>query len=116
MFEAIKDAAVTMALGKIRDKVLAPYLEGIGTVETINYKNKKLFLGLLLNGLPQPIEVECSEICLAPDGSAVTVNTFSASIPFVQTALDRFAAGKSFEVPEGAARLAAKAAKTVLGL
>ena len=46
MFESMKDAAITMALGKIRDKVLDQYLEGIGTVETINYKNKKLFLGL----------------------------------------------------------------------
>lgn len=116
MFESMKDAAVTMALGKIRDKALAPYMEGIGTVETINYKNKKLFLGLSLEGLPQPIEVECSDICLAPDGSTVTVNCFSANLPFAQTVLDRFAAGKSFEIPEGAARLAVVAAKKVLGL
>ncbi|MFG6376350.1 MAG: hypothetical protein K1W05_10620 [Desulfovibrio sp.] len=116
MFESMKDAAITMALGKIRDKVLDQYLEGIGTVETINYKNKKLFLGLSLEGLPQPIEVECSDICFAPDGSAVTVNCFSANVPFAQTALDRFAAGKSFEIPEGAARFAVVAAKKVLGL
>lgn len=116
MFEAMKDAAVTMALGKIRDKVLEPYLEGIGTVETINYKNKKLFLGLQLDGLPRPIEVECSEISLAPDGSSVTVNKFAANLSFAQTALDRFAAGKSFAVPEGAARFAIVAAKKVLGL
>ena len=28
MFESMKDAAITMALGKIRDKVLDQYLEG----------------------------------------------------------------------------------------
>ena len=48
MFESMKDAAITMALGKIRDKVLDQYLEGIGTVETINYKTKIVLLAFRL--------------------------------------------------------------------
>lgn len=116
MFESLKDSAITMALGKLRDKVIDPYLEGIGTVEKITYKNKKLFLCVQLDGLYEPLEVECAEINFEPDGSAVRVDKFSANLPFMQTALDRFAAGKSFEVPEGAARLAIIAAKKVLGL
>ncbi len=41
---------------------------------------------------------------------------FGQCARFAQTALDRFAAGKSFEIPEGAARFAVVAAKKVLGL
>lgn len=110
----IKDKMVTLALRKVVDMALASWLEGIGAVDDIAYRDGKVFLRLMLEGLANDVEVECSEIVIAPDGSSVKIDKISSNVACVDTALDRFVAGKSFAVPEGAARLGLIAANKVL--
>ena len=111
------DMATKVALNKLKDGTINPKLEGIAVVDEISYKDKKLFLRCSLEGFPsQPIEVTCEDIKLSPDGASASVGKFTSNTAFVQNALDRYVAGKDFGIPEGAPRLAAIAAKKVLGL
>lgn len=110
----LKNMLVSVALRKLKDMALASMLEGIGTIDEIEYEDGKVFLQLKLEGLPTPVKVECSDIVIAPDGSSVTINNFSSSVACVDTALGRFVAGRTIDVPEGAARFGLSAASKVL--
>lgn len=117
MFNALKNMAVSAALEKVRTKVLNPKLSGIGVVDEMIYRDKRLFLKLRLEGLEdRPIDVRCSEINIAPDGSSLSIGKFESNMPFARVALESFAANRVFEIPEGGARVAIMAAKKVLGL
>ena len=108
---------VQMALNGIKDKVMNPKLEGIGTIEEFSYRDKKLFCKLRLEGLEDhPLEVLCEDISVADDGSSLAINKFMANKKFLQTALDNFMVGRVIEIPEGAARMGVIAAKKILGL
>ena len=103
-------------MDKVRDKVINPRLEGVGKLEDLDWKDRKLTGRLLLDGLEhEPLELACEEISLAPDGSSVTVGKFTANKKFAQTALDRYLAGKPIHVPEGAPRLAVSGLAKLLG-
>lgn len=116
MFAGLRDKTVTMALNGIKNVIIEQYLENIGKVEEIYWKNGHLFLKLKLDGLDQPVECECFEIHVASDGSAISVGKFFSNIAFMETALNRFVAGRTFELPPGAMRLAVKTASKILGL
>lgn len=116
MFAGLRDKTVTMALNGIKNVIIDQYLENIGKVEEIYWKNGHLFLKLKLDGLDRPVECECFEIHVASDGSAVSVGKFSSNLAFMENALNRFVAGKSLDVPQGATQLAVKAASKILGL
>lgn len=110
-----KDKAVSLALIVIKEKVVNPNLEGIGTVREISYKNGKILLTVILEGLEDhPLSIEASDIEIAPDASTIKVNKFAANIPFAHNALNRFAVTE-FNIPEEN-RYALKTAKTILGL
>lgn len=110
------DIGIKIALGKVRDNVINPKLEGIGKVEEISYRERELFVRLRLEELEDhPLEVVCSDITLADDGSSVRIGKFRANKKFMQTALDRYLAGKAIPVPEGA-RLTLAGAKKMFGL
>lgn len=90
-------------------------LEGLAVIREFSWKNKKLFITLVLEGLPDnPISVEASDLEIAPDCSSIIVKSFKSDMPFVHNALKRFAEG-SFDVPEGA-RAQVKNVKCLLGL
>ena len=111
------DMAVGVALNQVRDKVVNPKLTGIGEVEAITYKDKQLCVKMRLEDLEEhPLEVACTDIELAPDGSNVKIGSFKANKKFMQAALDQYVAGKPIAIPEGGARLAVLGAKKVLGL
>lgn len=116
MLMGIRDKAFSIALNSIKDKYMNSHLEGIGVVKSIAYKDGKLILTVVLEGLEDhPLSIEAGEIEIAPDGSTIKVGKFNANIPFANNALNRFATNK-FNVPEGGARTALKTAKTLLGL
>ena len=111
------DMGLKLGLNQVKDNVINPKLEGIGKVEEIAYKDKKLFARLRLEDLEDhPLEVVCEEISFAPDGSAVTIGKFTANKKFMQAALDKYLAGRPVPVPEGKARLAVMGAKKLLKL
>lgn len=111
------DIGLQFGLNQVKDNVINPKLEGIGKIEAIAYKDKKLFARLCLADMEEhALEVECEEISLAPDGSTVTIGKFTANKKFMQTALDRYLAGRPVPVPEGKARLAILGAKKLLKL
>lgn len=108
--------ATTVALKGVKDKLVNPNIEGIGVVKEISFRDRTLFLTVVLDGLEdRPIEISCSRLEIAPDGSSVTVHEFQSNMPFAQNALNRFAV-RPFSVPEGGARMAVVAAKKGLGL
>lgn len=111
------DGAMKIGLNKVKDSVINPKLDGIGTVEDLAYKDKKLFAKLRLADLEEhPLEITCEDITLAPDGSSVTINKFTANKKFLQVALDKYLAGRPVHVPDGSARLAVMGAKKFLKL
>lgn len=111
----LKNKAVSLALLVIKEKVVNPNLEGIGTVREISYKDGKIYLTIILEGLEDhPMSIEASDIEIANDASTIKVNKFKANKPFLHNALNRFAVCK-FDIPESS-RTALKTAKTVLGL
>lgn len=116
MFTALRDKTVTMALNGIKNVVIEQYLENIGKIEEIYWKNGHLFIKLKLDGLEQPVECECFDIHVATNGSYVSAGKFKSNLAFLETALNRFVAGKMFDVPSGATQLAVKAASKILGL
>lgn len=115
-FNSLKNNVVSMALNTAWEKLMGQYLDGIGTVKKISYEDGKIFLTVILAGLEdKPIDITCSEIEMAADGSAISVRKFESNMPFVQTALNRYAV-KSFAIPPGKARLACECVKKALGL
>lgn len=116
MFGIFVSGAVTFALNRVKEKFVNPNLDGIGQVREISYRDKMLLLTLVLEGLEdRPVEIRCSSIEIAPDGSSVRIGGFESNMPFAQNALNRFAT-EPFAVPEGSARMAVCAAKKLLGL
>lgn len=116
MFECIKNMAVSVALNGLKEKLVNPNLEGIGKVTEISFKDKTIFVTVVLEGLEDtPIEACCRKIEIAPDGSSVTLADFDSKLPFAKNALNRFAA-KTFDIPEGKTRSALAAAKKTFGL
>ncbi len=111
----LMDAPITLALNAAKSAYLNPYLEGIGELEKVSFKNGQLSGVLRLAGMDsEPVEVTCSDISIAPDGGSVRIGNLASNKKFADTALKRFAQGKEFAIPAGAPRKAALALKGIL--
>lgn len=115
MFDFLKNRAIKFVLSSLREWIMDEYLEGIGVIKELVWKDQALQVTLELNGLAQPITITAKDIDIAPDASSITVKTYTANMPFVDVALNRFAT-QTFAVPAGKGRLALQAAKKALGL
>ncbi len=101
------DMGARVALAKIRDNMINPKLEGIAKVTELDYKDKKLFARVALEGVEEiPLEVTASKITAAPDGSSITIGEFQANRKFMQNALDKYVTNKPITIPEVSARIA----------
>ena len=117
MFGMLKNMATNKALNFFREKAVNPNLDGIGVITSISLLDKMLYLTLMLDGLGETeIIITGKGISIAEDGSSITVQSFKSNMPFAENALNRFAAGRHFELPEGNARSYAMMAKKILGL
>lgn len=117
MFGWIKNMLVQTALNKVREKMINPRLEGIGTVEQLTIKGKEIFLIIKLAGMENtPIDVTGSEISIAEDGSSVTIGKFESNMPWVQNALDMFMANRPMSIDDADVRKAAVVARKIFGL
>jgi len=114
---SVKDAAMKAALMQLKDKLLNQAIEKFGTINEIDYKNKKLSLTCELKGLEgNPIEVSIGMLKIANDGSHITVGDFDSNREFAKNALNMFAA-KEYAVPENTIiRGGLATLKKVLGL
>jgi len=101
-FQRSKDATVGFAART----AINSKLRGIGEVTdlTIDTKNKSMRLRLELVGETEPIEVNVSEYYLRQSdrGSKITIDSATASRPWVDVALQQFVIGKSFPIPSQA--------------
>lgn len=117
MFDFLKNMAAKKALNFFKEKVVNPNLDGIGVITSISLLDKMLYLTLMLDGLGETeIIITGKGISIAEDGSSITVQSFKSNMPFAENALNRFAAGRAFAVPEGKARDYAGMAKKLFGL
>lgn len=90
-------------------------LDGLGVIREMSFKDRTLFIRLELEGLPdQPIAITAEDVAIAPDGSELFVKSFKSDMPFLHTALNRFASGP-FAIPQDAREML-KAARSVLNL
>jgi hypothetical protein len=114
---SVKDAALRATLMQLKDKLLNKAIEKFGTINEIDYKDKKLTLTCELNGLEgNPIEVTIGMLKIADDGSHITVGDFDSNREFAKNALNMFAA-KEYAVPENTIiRGGLTTLKKVLGL
>lgn len=88
------------ALNGLKDSVINPHIKGLGTVHSLDIQDGKLMLSATLDGFDDTlISITCNKFQIASDGSSVTLGDFTASKPFAENALNRFAA-KTFEVPD----------------
>lgn len=111
----LMDVPITLALNAAKGTYINPYLEGIGELEKVSFKNGQLSGVLRLAGMDsEPVEVICSDISIAPDGSGIRIGSLASNKKFADTALKRFAQGREFAIPEGAARKAAITLKGIL--
>ncbi len=116
MFGKIRDAAATLALRGVKEKLVNPQFWDIGIIRELFFKDGKLFLTVELKGLEdRPIEVCANDISIADDGSEVRIGAFESNMPFAHNALNRFAT-QVFRIPEGMGRLSLVAVKKTLGL
>lgn len=113
----LMDIPIKLALNKAKESYINPQLEGIGTLEDLVWKDGAIHGTLLLVDMEdQPIEVEASNIKIAPDASSISIGSLRSNKRFVANGLKRFVEGKEFPIPEGAPRTAALAAKKLLRL
>lgn len=76
-----------------------------GKVRGIALENGELRLSLALNGLEREVEIRCSDIDIAEDGSTVRIGTFHSDLACAEQALNDFATSP-FPVRSGTARAA----------
>ena len=116
MFAFFKNKLINFGMGTFREWLMGEYLDGIGVIRELTWKDGVLHLEIILNGLEdRPIDVSARDIEIAPDASAITIRSFESNMPFAQTALSRYAT-RTFAVPEGKGRSAVKALAKALGI
>lgn len=76
-----------------------------GKVNGIALENGELRLTLALNGLDREVEIRCSDIDIAEDGSSVRIGTFRSDLPCAEQALNDFATSP-FTISHSGARAA----------
>jgi hypothetical protein len=114
---ALATMATQKALSELKDRLLNPAVSEIGTITAISYRDKKLFLNVVLNGLEdREIEVSCGRLRIADDGSRISLGAFQSNMPFAQNALNMFAA-RDYKIPDSTmVRAALVTTKKVLKL
>ena len=114
---SVKDATMRAALMQLKDRLLNQAIEKFGTINEIDYRDKKLSLTCELKGLEgNPIEVSIGLLQIADDGSHITIGDFDSNREFAKNALNMFAA-KEYAVPENTIiRGGLTTLKKVLGL
>lgn len=114
---SIKNMVVSKTLNIMREKVINPRMADIGKVKSLEWTDGKLTLVFTLNGLDETdISVICNHVSISPDGESISVSDFSSNMPFVENALNSFAA-REYRIDEGSmVKMALLTAKKVLGL
>lgn len=114
---SIKSILARKTLDTVRDKVLNPKIGDIAKIHSMEWRGGKLFLSFTFNGLEErEIHVICNKISISEDGNEISLSEFESDMPFVENALNSFAAG-SHKLPEGGmARMAFVLARKILNL
>lgn len=116
MFGFFRNKAINLGLDALKERLMGEYLEGIGVIRELVWKDRQLHVEILLNGLEdRPIRITAKDIEIAPDASSIRINAYESDMPFAAAALNRYAA-RSFAIPEGKARVAAQAARKALAV
>lgn len=104
-------------LNGLKSLVINPALKGIGTVRHMDIRDGQLYITLSLEGLDGvTVEIVCQKLIIGPDGSTVTVDGFLSNLPFVQNALNTFAAGTHAIPPNSMVRRALAGARRLIGI
>lgn len=83
---------VEIALNTVARPFLNKAITGYGEILTMKIENKTLKATLVLAGLEdKEIEVECSDVRIAQDGSSISLHDYRSNMPFAEKALNRFA-------------------------
>lgn len=97
--------------------MLNPKIGDIAKVKSMEWRDGKLYLTFTFNGLEErEIRVACNNISIAEDGSSISVSDFESDMPFVENALNSFAAGTHSLPNDGMARMGICIARKLLGL
>lgn len=80
-------------------------LKRYGKVKGVALENGELRLTLAPNGLDRDVEIRCSDIDIADDGSSVRIGTFRSDLACAEQALNDFATSP-FSITHRGARAA----------
>ncbi len=117
MIGSIKDKMVDAALFQVVDKLLNPKVANIARISRIAIEDGKLSMRLVLKGLENTeMDVQCSNITIAEDGSSISLGNYTSNMEFLQNALNQFAT-LTIPVPENTmTRATLKTVKAVLNM
>ncbi len=117
MISALKDKVVDAALGQIVDRALNPKLADIARISKVAIEDGTLSIHFILKGLDEKeMDVQCSSISIAEDGSSISLGNYTSNIEFLQNALNQFAT-LTLPVPDNTmTRAILKTVKAVLNI
>ena len=98
--QGVAETGVNIILEHLKKYLLNKELQGIATIQTLEIENKKVYMTMTLEGIPDRIfSCICNEIHIAKDGSWIKLNNFTASPTFLFNLLNDFAS-RTFAVPQ----------------
>lgn len=92
MAGSFKEKAVEMGLRTVLMPLVNTYVAEYGEVTALHYVEGGVQAVFLLKGLEdRPVTVHCRNITISEDGSRIRIGAYTSNMPFLETALNRFA-------------------------
>lgn len=112
--DALVDSATTRILDSFARTYINGYLNGILEVHEIKIAKKRPVITFTLEGVPDYVHTaQVGRIEISEDGRKLELGDFRCNTPFIENALNKFAAG-SFAIPNDKAALALAGVRKVL--
>ena len=99
--ESLKDSAATMFLSSdMAISFVNNYTQRYARVKSIKLDGNAITFTAIPNGSQESVTVTASDFTFADDNSSVSIGSLAADRPWVENALQDFAQGREFPIPE----------------
>lgn len=108
-----EDGLINTTLNTLGKNLANKYLDGIMELKEVKMSNKKPMMVFTLNGLDHEFTAEVGCFSISEDGSKVMFGDYHSNMPFIENALNKFAA-KTIEISDPKAQTALVLVRKVL--
>lgn len=91
IWKSLKERSAAFTVETLLQAPVQKALARYGKVKALALENGELRLTLALNGLDRDVEIRCSDIDIADDGSSVRIGAFRSDLVCAEQALNDFA-------------------------